>query len=78
MNPQTSLRVSQTLARVQALLSVHEQLGRYASTLQVSVEDTAIVLRGELPSETLRGELVPTIRQAGCLWRVNNEVHVAA
>lgn len=73
-----SSRVFQSLARIQALLKVHEQLGQYASTLQWSVEDASIVVRGSLPNETLRGALVPTVRQAGCLMRVKDEIQVAA
>ncbi|EMI45271.1 MULTISPECIES: hypothetical protein [Pirellulaceae] len=60
------------------MIRVHERLGAYAARLQVTVENTAIILRGTLPNQELRSELVPTIRRAGVLWQVKNRVDVAA
>ena len=48
----------------------------YATTLQVSIEDTSVVLRGELPREELKALLVPAVRQAGVLNRVTDCVVV--
>lgn len=62
---------------IQAVLGVHDQLRRYAATLQVSIENATIVLRGELPSIALKSALVPAVRQAGVLSQVCNCVEVS-
>lgn len=65
-----------TIERVMLMLRVHQRLCRYSSTLQVSMEDAMIVLRGELPSGDLKKDLLPTIRKSGFLGRVTNLVVV--
>lgn len=68
---------SQALSRIKSMIRGHERLGSYATRLQITVENTAIVLRGTLPSQELNRELVPTIRRAGVLWQVKNRVDIA-
>ncbi|EMI55361.1 MULTISPECIES: hypothetical protein [Rhodopirellula] len=75
---QSNSGANRSLKRIQSMIRVHERLGAYATRLQVSVENTAIILRGTLPNQELRSELVPTIRQAGVLWQIKNRVDVAA
>ena len=75
-SPNTKAKANRTLERIQSMLSLHRQLGRYLASLEISIENRSIVLRGELPSDELRGELVPTIRQAGILCHVSNQVQV--
>ena len=70
-------RARQTLTRINSMIRMHERLGEYATRLQVSVENAAIVLRGTLPSQELSRELLPTVRRAGVLWQVKNRVNVA-
>ncbi|MFG0262489.1 MAG: hypothetical protein ACF788_08880 [Novipirellula sp. JB048] len=70
-------RSHETLERIDSMLRLHRQLGRYLDTLDISIENGSIVLRGELPSEQLRSELVPMIRRAGILCQISNEVQVA-
>ncbi|QDT10401.1 hypothetical protein K239x_23570 [Planctomycetes bacterium K23_9] len=71
-------RESRMVQRIRRMISVNDHLRSYASALQVTVENAAVVLRGHLPSEELKRQLLPTIRQAGVLARVNNCVQVSA
>jgi hypothetical protein len=71
-------RDNRMIDNIQAVLSVHQQLRQYAAAVQVSIENTAIVLRGHLPSVALKQALIPAIRQAGVLAKVCNEVQVEA
>ena len=64
--------------RIRSMLSVHEHLREYATRVQITVENTVIVLRGDLPSTDLKQALVPAIRQAGVLGQVSNCVNVPA
>lgn len=75
--PAEANRIERTLRRIRAMLKSHRRLGTYATRLQVSIENATVILQGELPSDELRRELVPTIRRAGVLWRVQNRVDVA-
>ena len=70
-------RDNRVIRKVRTMLGVHDQLRQYASAVQVSIENTAIVLRGHLPTAALKQALVPAIRQAGVLGRVSNEVRVS-
>ena len=70
-------RESRILERIQLIFNVHEQLQQYATAVQVSIENTVIVLRGELPSADLKQALVPAVRQAGVLGKIQNAVQVA-
>ena len=72
----TESNIKRTLDRIQSMIRLHRRLGDYLASLEISFEDRSVVLRGELPSDELRGELVPTIRQAGILCQVCNKVQV--
>lgn len=69
--------ISRMINSIHAMFRVHEQLQHYATALQVSVENTTIVLRGQVPSIDLKAELVPAVRRAGVLSQVCNCVDVA-
>ena len=71
-----SQRETWTIDRIQSMLAV--RLGQYAAMIQVSIENTVIVLRGELPSIALKQQLVPAIRQAGVLGQVSDCVRISA
>ena len=71
-------RDNRMIGNIQAVLHVHAQLRQYAAAVQVSIENTAIVLRGHLPTAALKQALIPAIRQAGVLYKVSNEVQVEA
>ena len=73
---QANRQETRIITQIESMLGI--RLGHYASAIQVSVENTVIVLRGELPSADLRQELVPAIRQAGVLSQVSNCVQVSA
>ncbi len=69
-------RNARMIENIRTVFRVHDRLSGYASAVQVSIENAAIVLRGQLPSADLRSDLVPAIRQAGVLGQVSNHVMV--
>ncbi|MCG8650974.1 MAG: BON domain-containing protein [Pirellulales bacterium] len=71
-------RDARTVQRIRNVLGVHGQLHDHATEVQVSVENSAIVLRGQLPSTDLKQELVLAIRQAGVLSQISNQVQVGS
>ena len=75
--PAETNRIERTLRQIRSMLKNHRRLGTYATRLQISIENATIILRGELPNDELRRELVPTIRSAGVLWQVQNQVDVS-
>ncbi|EMI28840.1 hypothetical protein [Rhodopirellula europaea] len=68
----------QVLQRIESVLAEHEALSPYASDVDVSVYESTIVLEGTLPTAELQKQLIPSIRQAGVLWRIKNNVAVEA
>ncbi len=64
--------------KIRTVLQANPKLGQHASLIEVSIEHSAIVVRGSLPSDAMKAELVPAIRSAGVLSQVNNYVVVAA
>ncbi|WP_430453286.1 hypothetical protein [Rhodopirellula europaea] len=75
---QAECQVSRTLQRIESVLAEHEALSPYASDVDVSVYESTIVLEGTLPTAELQKQLIPSIRQAGVLWRIKNNVAVEA
>ncbi|HBE63492.1 MAG TPA: hypothetical protein DDX19_12290 [Rhodopirellula baltica] len=75
---QSECQVSRMLQRIESVLLEHEALSPYASDVDVSVYESTIVLEGTLPTAELQQQLVPSIRQAGVLWRIKNNVAVEA
>jgi hypothetical protein len=67
----------QAIQNIRSVLSAHPRLCNYVSTLHVTIENVNIVLRGALPSRTLKAELIPAVRSAGVLRRVCVQVQVA-
>jgi hypothetical protein len=63
--------------RIESVFRVHEQLCAHAASLQVTIENARIVVRGELPSVDLKAELIPAVRRAGVLRQVWDCVDVA-
>ena len=63
---------------IRFVFHVNPLLQQYATALQISIENSAVVLRGELPSPDLKAQLVPSIRQAGVLYRVTDCVRIAS
>ncbi len=72
-----SARDSRTIANIESVIRVHHQLRQYAAALQVTIENAVIVVRGELPSNQLKSRLIPAVRQAGVLARVEDFVEVS-
>ena len=69
-------RDQRMIDNILAVLRVHEQLGRHANALHVAIDDGTIVLRGELPTPSLKSELIPAVRRAGVLGQVQDCVRV--
>ena len=69
-------RDQQGLHNIRSVVAVHHQLRLYAAELQFTVEQAAIVIRGELPTVELKDEVIPTVRRAGVLNRVQDCVLV--
>ena len=67
---------AELVERIRSILIGNQQINRYAESVQVSVEKTAIVLSGHLPSPDLKQQLIPAIRRAGILRQVCNLVRV--
>ena len=63
---------------IRTMLQTSPTLREHAPLLEVSIEHSAIVVRGNLPSAAMKAELVTVIRQAGVLSQINNCVLVAA
>ncbi len=68
---------AQLIERIRSVFLGNEQINRYCESVQVSVENTAIILNGNLPTADLKQQLIPAIRQAGILWQVCNLVRVS-
>ena len=64
--------------KIRAVLHANPILCQHASLIEVSIEHSAILIRGSLPTDEMKAELVPSIRRAGVLSQVNNCVLVAA
>lgn len=63
---------------IRTLLQATPMLKQHAALLEISIEQSAVVIRGNLPTDAMKAELVPIIRRAGVLSQVNNRVLVAA
>ena len=64
--------------KIRTVLHANSTLGQHASFIEVSIEHSAIVIRGSLPTDEMKAELLPANRRAGVLSQVNNCVLVAA
>ena len=67
---------AQLIERIRSSFLGNQLINRHAESVQVSVEKSAIVLSGHLPSPDLKQQLIPAIRQAGILRQVCNLVRV--
>ncbi len=72
-----STRDANLILRIQSVLEAHASLAPYHLGLDVTMEGPRVVLRGVLPSASLKQALIPAIRQAGVLGQVCNCVEVA-
>ncbi len=64
------------LQNIREMFAVNDLLCEHANRLRLTIENAAIVIRGELPSSDLKAELVPSVRRAGVLSRVCDCVQV--
>lgn len=70
-------RNRQTIDRIQNALRVDTVLSRHADRLQVSKSDDAVVVTGSVPDQRTVAAIIPMIRRAGVVDRVENRVDVA-
>ena len=70
-------RAARMIQRIDSVLCAHHDLRQHRLDLQISLEGSRIVLRGQLPSVALKQALIPAIRQAGVLGQVCNCVEIA-
>ena len=77
-NPQSEKHTEdmRTIRRIESMLGVHAELKDFIDHIKVSVDRSVIILDGILPTETLKKALLPAVRQAGVLGRVDNKVVV--
>ena len=73
---ENALRNQQTLRRIESTLRVDHGLSEHADHLSVALTQSGVVIDGQLPSQHLRGRIVPMIRRAGVLAQVENRVAV--
>ncbi|WP_182869079.1 hypothetical protein [Stieleria mannarensis] len=69
-------RFTHLIQRIDSVLCSHHELCDHLANLEISMEGSRIVLRGQLPSVALKQALVPAIRQAGVLGQVCNCVEI--
>ncbi|QEF97352.1 hypothetical protein Mal15_13920 [Stieleria maiorica] len=69
-------RFTRLIQRIDSVLCAHHELCDHLANLEISMEGSRIVLRGQLPSVALKQALVPAIRQAGVLGQVCNCVEI--
>jgi hypothetical protein len=74
---EANARDARTIYNIKSIFRVNQLLRQCIGGVQITIENSTIVLRGKLPSSTHKAQLLPAIRQAGVLARVANEVHVA-
>lgn len=52
--------------------------GTQFEDVQVQVTNACVVLQGCVPDADARNNLIDCVRQAGVLWRVDNQIQIAA
>lgn len=70
-------REARAIDRIRAVLSVHDSLSNHANGLEFAIENSVVIVRGTLPTEVLRDQVIPAIRRAGVLARVNDCIQVS-
>jgi hypothetical protein len=63
---------------IRFVLQVSPLLQAHADSLEISIENASVVLRGQLPRAELKAFLIPAVRQAGVLNRVDDYVRIAS
>ncbi|MDE0865768.1 MAG: hypothetical protein OSA98_18430 [Rubripirellula sp.] len=75
-NQEQCRRDHQRIFSIRSVFRVHQLLKHRVDSLEISVENSRIVLRGAVPSTTHKDALVPAVRQAGVLGQIENSVRV--
>ena len=69
-------RDQRLIERIRSVINVHQQLQSHAAGVEVGIDDSTVVLTGQLPSDHLRAALEPAVRRAGVLAKIDNRVSV--
>ena len=69
-------RQQQLLRRLQTTIQTHETLAQ-CDDIRFEFVGDGITVDGSVPTENHRGEVIPMVRQAGVLCRVENRVRIA-
>ncbi|MGI9472720.1 MAG: hypothetical protein ACR2NZ_14375 [Rubripirellula sp.] len=75
---EANARDKRTIYSIKSVFRVNTFLRQCIGAVQISIESSTIVLRGELPSSTHKAQLIPAIRQAGVLARICDQVRIPA
>ncbi len=70
-------RDQRQLNKILSVVNADPVLQPHAAGLQVSIENTTVALRGELPSAKAKNALVLAVRQAGVLDQISDYVRVS-
>ena len=70
-------RDQRQLNKILSVVNADPVLQPHAAGLQVSIENTTVALRGELPSAQAKNALVLAVRQAGVLDQISDYVRVS-
>ena len=69
-------RDQRLIERIRSVIGVHDQLSQYAAGVDVTISDSSVVLTGQVPSNQVKSALVPAVRRAGVLSKIDNQVQV--
>ena len=70
-------RDQRQLNKILSVVSTDPVLRSHVATLQVSIENTTVALRGELPNAQAKTALFLAVRQAGVLDQISDYVRVS-
>ncbi len=70
-------RDRRTISCIRSVILSDAALKEFANKLEITVEQTVIVVRGNVPTAKMRDQIVALVRRAGVLSRVNNCVQVS-
>lgn len=74
---ENATRNQRQLQKILTVLSADPVLQPHTDDVEVSVEDTSVALRGELPDQTAKNALVLAVRQAGVLDQISDFVRIS-
>ncbi|MEM9364557.1 MAG: BON domain-containing protein [Planctomycetota bacterium] len=74
MSDQETRQIAETvIERIHLVLQ-----GPSFDQVEVQVTNACVVLQGVVPDAEAKSNLIDCVRQAGVLWRVDNQIQIAA